>query len=258
MWMAVALVMVFFYAPVEKEMGIVQKIFYFHVPLGLERVHRVLRSCSSRASATSPREIPSGTRVRWRRPKSACCSRTLVLITGPIWAKPVWGIWWTWDARLTLTFVLWLIYLGYLMLRHYVDSPERRATLSAIVGIVGFIDVPLVYFAIRWWRTQHPQPVLMGGDDSGLDPKMRTTLMVCSAAFLLLYTVMFRRRVAIERMKTIWMTCASRRKEHGHDVVVCGLRRGVDRGVRLPGPAGEHAEEAGRRDRRAEGEAWLN
>jgi heme exporter protein C len=126
---------------------------------------------------------------------------TLVLITGPIWAKPVWGIWWTWDARLTLTFVLWLIYIGYLMLRRYIESPERRAVLSAIVGIVGFVDVPLVYFAIRWWRTQHPQPVIMGGDDSGLDPKMATTLWVSTAAYLLLFTVLFRRRVALEHMR---------------------------------------------------------
>jgi heme exporter protein C len=87
------------------------------------------------------------------------------------------------------------------MLRRYVDSPERRAVLAAVVGIVGFVDVPLVYFAIPWWRTQHPQPVLMGGEDSGLDPKMATTLWVCSATFLLLFTVLFRRRVAIERMR---------------------------------------------------------
>jgi heme exporter protein C len=126
---------------------------------------------------------------------------TLVLVTGPIWAKPVWGIWWTWDARLTLTLVLWLIYMGYLMLRRYVESPERRSVLAAIVGVVGFVDVPLVYFAIRWWRTQHPQPVLMGGEDSGLDPRMRATLWVSSAAYLLLFTTLYRRRVAIEHMR---------------------------------------------------------
>jgi len=87
------------------------------------------------------------------------------------------------------------------MLRRYVESPDRRASLAAIVGIAGFIDVPLVYFAIRWWRTQHPQPVVMGGEGSGLDPRMATTLWVCSAAFLLLFTVLFRRRVALETMR---------------------------------------------------------
>ena len=112
---------------------------------------------------------------------------TLVLITGPIWAKPVWGIWWTWDARLTLTLVLWLIYVAYLLLRHYVTGDEKRATLSAILGIVGFLDVPLVYFAIRWWRTQHPQPVFGGGAGSGMDPRMAATLWVSLAAFTLMF-----------------------------------------------------------------------
>lgn len=200
--MAVGLVMIFFYAPLEKEQGIVQKIFYFHVPLAWNAFlgFGVVFVASFRYLATRD---PKWDMRALAAAEVGVLFTTLVLVTGPIWAKPVWGIWWTWDARLTLTFVLWLIYLGYLMLRHYVESPERRATLSAIVGIVGFIDVPLVYFAIRWWRTQHPQPVLMGGEGSGLDPKMRATLMVCSAAFLLLFTVMFRRRVAVERMRAL-------------------------------------------------------
>jgi heme exporter protein C len=200
MWMAVALVMIFFYAPIEKEQGIVQKIFYFHVPLAWNAFlgFFIVFVSSFRYLATRD--------PRWDARAVAAAEvgvlfTTLVLITGPIWAKPVWGIWWTWDARLTLTFVLWLIYLGYLMLRRYVDSPQRRGTLSAIVGIIGFIDVPLVYFAIRWWRTQHPQPVIMGGDDSGLDPRMRATLMVSAVAFMLLYIVMFKRRAAIEHLK---------------------------------------------------------
>jgi heme exporter protein C len=113
----------------------------------------------------------------------------------------VWGIWWTWDARLTLTLVLWLIYVGYLMLRRYVESPERRAVLSAVVGVTGFIDVPLVYFAIRWWRTQHPQPVIAGGEGSGLDPRMATTLWICVAALTLLFFALYRRRLEIEALR---------------------------------------------------------
>jgi heme exporter protein C len=200
MWMAVAIAMIFFYAPIESEMGIVQKIFYFHVPLAWNAFLGFLIVFVSSFRYLATRD------PRWDARALAAAEvgvlfTTLVLITGPIWAKPVWGIWWTWDARLTLTLVLWLIYMGYLMLRRYVESPERRATLSAIVGVAGFIDVPLVYFAIRWWRTQHPQPVIMGGEDSGLDPRMATTLWVCSAAFLLLFTVLFRRRVALEHMR---------------------------------------------------------
>jgi heme exporter protein C len=89
-----------------------------------------------------------------------------------------------------------------LLLRRYVESPERRAVLAAIVGVAGFIDVPLVYFAIRWWRTQHPQPVIAGGEGSGLDPKMATTLWACVVTFTLLFVALYRRRVALERMRS--------------------------------------------------------
>ena len=95
---------------------------------------------------------------------------TVVLISGPIWAHPVWGIWWTWDARLTSTFILWLLYACFLLLRTLVEEPDRRKLFSALFGIFAFIDVPLVFGSIRWWRTQHPQPVIMGGSGSGLDP----------------------------------------------------------------------------------------
>lgn len=186
------------YAPTEETMGTVQRIFYYHVPsawvaflafffvflyslIYLMRGHRVW---DIRAAAAAEVGI-------------LFCS--LVLITGPIWATPVWGYPWAWDARLTLTLVLWLIYVGYLMLRHYMTDPERRATFSAVVGIVGFVDVPLVYFSIRWWRTQHPQPVIGGGEDSGLDPQMWVAVLVCFAAFILLFTYMTKVRVALYR-----------------------------------------------------------
>jgi len=198
--MAVAMAMVFFYAPIESEMGIVQKIFYVHVPLawnaflGFAMVFffsfRYLATRDSKWDARAQAAAEVGVLFT-----------TLVLITGPIWAKPVWGIWWTWDARLTLTLVLWLIYMGYLMLRRYVESPDRRAVLAAVVGVTGFIDVPLVYFAIRWWRTQHPQPVIAGGEGSGLDPRMATTLWVCVAAFTLLFFALYNRRLMIEKLR---------------------------------------------------------
>jgi heme exporter protein C len=122
-------------------------------------------------------------------------------VTGPIWAKPVWGIWWTWDARLTLTLVLWLIYVAYIMLRVYVRDESRRARLSAVVGIIGFLDVPLVYMSIRWWRTQHPAPVMAGGESSGLAPEMLTTFIVCLAAFTLLFVYLLIKRYRIERLQ---------------------------------------------------------
>jgi heme exporter protein C len=122
---------------------------------------------------------------------------TIVLITGPLWAKPVWGIWWTWDARLTTTLVLWLIYVAYLMLRRFSDG-EQTATIAAALAVFGFIDVPIVYMSIRWWRTQHPQPVIGGGAGSGLDPDMRFALMMNWLAFMVMAALVsyFRYKIA--------------------------------------------------------------
>jgi heme exporter protein C len=88
------------------------------------------------------------------------------LVTGMLWARPIWGIWWTWDARLTTTLILWLLYIGYLMFRHAIEEPTQRATFSAVLSIFAFIDVPIVYFSIRWWRTQHPSPVFFSSTGS--------------------------------------------------------------------------------------------
>lgn len=198
--MLAALYMIAVYAPVEREQGVVQKIFYFHVPSAWVAFLAFLL-----VFFFSVRYL-IGRDKRWDNRAYAAaevgvlfCS--IVLITGPLWAKPIWGIWWTWDARLTLTLVLWLIYVGYLMLRHYVTNPEKRATLSAIVGIIGFIDVPLVYFSIRWWRTHHPQPVFAGGEGAGLDPRMAATLYVCLFAFTVLFAYLFLKRAKLLELR---------------------------------------------------------
>ena len=105
---------------------------------------------------------------------------TVVLVTGPIWARPVWGIWWTWDIRLTTTLVLWLIYVSYLVLRRFSDS-SQTPKLAAVLAIFGALDVPLVYFSIWFFRTQHPQPVMGGG--GSIDPRMLHVLLLNWLAF---------------------------------------------------------------------------
>jgi heme exporter protein C len=110
----------------------------------------------------------------------------------------VWGIWWTWDARLTSTFILWLLYACFLLLRTLVEEPDRRALFSALFGIFAFLDVPLVFGSIRWWRTQHPQPVVMGGSGSGLDPTMWKVLFFSWFAMLALMALLIRARYAME------------------------------------------------------------
>jgi heme exporter protein C len=179
-------------------MGDVQRIFYFHVASWWIAflAFGVVFGASIAYLATRKRLYDS---LALASAEIGVIFTSIGLITGPLWAKPAWGIYWTWDARLTTALVLWLIYVAYLMLRRYVPEEEKRANLAAVAGIIGFIDVPIVHFSIRWWRTQHPQPVLMGGPGSGLHPMMFHALMVSLVAFLFLYLWMLEKRVAIEQ-----------------------------------------------------------
>jgi heme exporter protein C len=190
----------FYVAPEERTMGLIQRIFYFHAATAWAG-EMVFFVC-----------FLANLLYVWKRdPKfdwlGVTCAEvglvciTIVLITGPIWAHPVWGIWWTWDARLTSTFVLWLLYVSYLLLRTLVDEPERRALLSALFGIFAFLDVPLVFFSIRWWRTQHPAPVIMGGSGSGLDPTMSKVFFFNVLAMHVFAAFLIVERYVLEKQK---------------------------------------------------------
>jgi|SRR5215475_8401329 len=198
---AVAGYAAFYVAPTERTMGLIQRIFYFHVSSAWAGMD-VLIAC-----------FVANLLYVWKRDSKydalgvACAEvglvfMTVVLITGPIWGHPVWGIWWTWDARLTSTFVLWLLYVSYLLLRTLVEEPERRALLSSLFGIFAFVDVPLVWFSIRWWRTQHPAPVFMGGPNSGLaDPTMKKVFYFCVLVMHVFALFLVLERYALEKMK---------------------------------------------------------
>src|SRR5207245_3381578 len=123
---------------------------------------------------------------------------TVVLVTGPLWARPVWGIWWTWDVRLTSTLVLWLIYVSYLMLRRF-SSSGQTPLLAAVLAVFGALDVPLVYFSIWFFRTQHPQPVIGGG--GSIDPRMMHVLLLNWAAFLCFAFLVCWSRYRLERLQ---------------------------------------------------------
>jgi len=153
--MIVALYFAFIYAPTEKVMGTVQRIFYFHVAsawVGLLSFFFVFLG---------------GALYLWKREEKydhlahaaaemGVLFCLIVLVTGPIWAKPVWNVWWTWDPRLTSTFILWLIYVAYLLFRSSLRHHPAIRTYAAVYGIIGFVDVPIVWMSIRWWRTIHP------------------------------------------------------------------------------------------------------
>src|ERR1700678_948213 len=166
-------------APTEQTMGDVQRIFYYHVPSAWTAF--ILFFINFVASIVY---------LTWRNAKADMLALvtaevgvvfcTVNLVTGPIWARPVWGIWWTWDLRLTLTLVLWLIYVSYLVLRRFSDSAQTPK-LAAVLAIFGALDVPLVYFSIWFFRTQHPQPVIGGG--GSIDPRMLHILLMNWLAF---------------------------------------------------------------------------
>lgn len=194
--MIAALFMVFIYVPTEKDTGIVQRIFYFHVPVAWVSFLAFFITFITSIVYISKRQ------EKWDAIASASVEigvvfTTLVLITGPIWAKSVWGIWWTWDARLTTSLVLWLIYVAYLLVRGFADEPSRGARYSAVIGIIGFIDVPLVFLTVNLWRTQHPTTIIFEG---GLTASMLTTLIVCIAAFTIFYLIMIIQRVGIKNV----------------------------------------------------------
>jgi heme exporter protein C len=134
---------------------------------------------------------------------------TLVLVTGSIWAKPIWGTWWTWDSRLTTTLILWLLYGGYLMLRAMADDTPQVARFAAVIGIVAAADVPVVVVSVRLWRTIHPAVLVTRQGGHGLeDPRMVATLLVALAAFTTLFVWLLILRFATLRMRTRLATMA--------------------------------------------------
>ena len=164
-------------APTEATMGDIQRIFYYHVPSAmLSFLFFFISFLSSVAYLVTHQNHPSraltADALALASAEVGVVFCTVVLITGPLWARPVWGIWWTWDARLTTTLVLWLVYVSYLLLRHFASGSQVQ-TLAAVLAIFGYVDVPIVYMSTRWWRTQHPGPVFGGGEGSGVAPSMK-------------------------------------------------------------------------------------
>jgi len=188
-----ALYMVFIFAPDTQpgiETNVVQRIFYFHVPLAWIAFLAFLIVFIASIIYLRNRE------KKWDSIASTSAEiglvfTTLFLLTGSIWAKPEWGVWWTWDSRLTSSLILWLIYIAYFIIRSYISEEGQRARFSSVIGIIGFIDVPIVVITIFLWRTQHPTIEAM-------DPRVTATLMVSIATFTVLYLLLFVFRLAMK------------------------------------------------------------
>ena len=191
-----AIYLVFIYAPVEATLGFSQKIFYFHVPLSWVALlaFTVVFAGSIGFLRTEKKSYEI---VAHAAAEIGLLFASLILITGSIWAKPAWGTWWMWDVRLTTSLVLWLLYVGYLMLGSSVEEEGKRGRFSAVYGIVAFVDVPLVFFSIRWWRSIHPVIFEFRSGGMQLDPQMQVAFFFSLFAFTLLFAGLLMLRVKL-------------------------------------------------------------
>ncbi len=194
----VGLYLALLWAPTEAVMGDVQRIFYFHMPsawVALGPSFTVVFVCSILYLVKKDLRYD---RIAAASAEIGVMFTTITLVTGPLWARPIWGAYWTWDPRLTTTLVLWFIFVAYLMLRASSSPGHKRARLAAVVGIVGWVDVPIVFMSIRWWRTIHP--LLISGQGMNLDSSMAFVLMFCLGVFSLLYVYLLIIRVRQEEL----------------------------------------------------------
>ena len=194
--MLAAAAMIFLYAPEDALQGQVQRIFYLHVSSAISAFASFAVVLVGSVLYLW-RESTAGDRVARAAALVGVVFTTVTLVMGSLWAKPVWGAYWTWDARLTSTLVLWIIYAGYLLVRRLAAPGRQAARYGAVVGVFGFIDVPVVYFSVTWWRTQHPGPVIA---TDALPPQMLSTFLFTMVCTLVLAAVLIAVRYRIETL----------------------------------------------------------
>ena len=199
--MVVNLYLIFLVAPTDAVLGDVQRIFYIHVPIAIVSFVAFFVVFVASIGYLVTRKS------RWDSVAHAAAEVgvvfvSLALLTGIVWARPVWGVWWTWEPRLTTTLILWLIYVAYLMLRSYVPNKSQGALYAAGLGIIGFIDVPIVYYSVQWWRSIHPSAVVGPLAETGaLEPVMQWVLFYSLAVFLLLFLYLLLERAFLRNME---------------------------------------------------------
>jgi heme exporter protein C len=194
--MLVAAAAIFLYAPTDALQGPVQRIFYLHVSSAIAAY-----GCFAVVLVGGVIYLFNGSIAADRFARAGAVVgvvfTTVTLVMGMLWAKPIWNTFWTWDARLTSTLVLWIIYAGYLLVRRMAEPGRQAARFAAVVGIFGFIDVPVVHFSVTWWRTQHPGPIVV---NDALPAEMLATFLFTLACTLALATVFIAIRYRIETL----------------------------------------------------------
>jgi heme exporter protein C len=199
--MLAAMWAVFGYAPVDAAQGPVQKIFYVHMAMWVA-TYSAFAIVAVASILFLWKRTPDWDRLGRAAAELGLVFCTLGLATGSIWARPIWGTWWTWDPRLSLTLVLWMIYAAYLLLRSMSVHADQGAVLAAVLGATGLADVYLIRKAVQWWRGIHPSVLATreGGSTGLEDPRMQATLALCMLAFLLLFLWFLRLRIRSVRL----------------------------------------------------------
>ena len=189
--------MVFFWVPTESFQGIVQRIFYIHVPAWwiTFTAFGIVALCSAVYLWLGDERLDMAAVAAAEGGMVFC---TIGLLTGPLWARVAWGAWWTWEPRLTLALLLWFIYLGYFLVRKSTVNPEQGKRLAAVIGIIGILDIPLIHISVSWLRSLHPEAVVMRPDGPNLDAAMLWTLMVGLLAYTFIFFALFLARYAVE------------------------------------------------------------
>jgi heme exporter protein C len=197
---AAGLMVALLIAPRDAIQGEVQRIMYLHVPMAWNAYMSFAVVCFCSA-AYLVRRNPAWDRRAAASAEIGVIFTALTIAAGSIWGKPTWGTWWTWDARLTTTAILLFIYVGYLVVRQVVEEPARRARLAAVIGILGFLDVPLIRLSVRWWRTLHQQPTVFRQGGMTIDSFMLFTLVLNLIAFGCLYLFLMFKRTELEMVR---------------------------------------------------------
>ena len=195
--MALTLYMVFLWVPTEQNLGVSQRIFYFHVPLGwIGMVSIMVVAVASILHLVTGKQKWDD--LAYSTAEIGIIFASLILVTGAVWAKPVWGVWWTWDAKLTTTLVLWFIYVGYLMVRAYGPAGTQGRRFASVIALIGAIDAPIIYKATDWWRSAHPENNI----PSDLNGQMLLTLLVSVLTFTVLYVYLLMERYSLRRSES--------------------------------------------------------
>lgn len=192
---------VFFYVSDEATQGVVQRIFYIHVPAAWVAfmAFGVVALCSAGYLWLGDERLDM---AAVSAAEGGMVFTTIVLLTGPLWGRIAWGTWWDWEPRLTLTLLLWFIYLGYFMVRGATESPERGRRFAAVVGIVGALDIPLIHLSVVWFRGLHPEPVVLRPEGPSLPAEWLATVLTGLAGFMLLFAGLMAFRYGLEKART--------------------------------------------------------